>query len=165
MSKGVYPRKPRAAKPPCACGKPFVARGKCRACYSKEWMTRVSPEKLAARRAGDAARTRAWYRGLSEEERRMVVRRVRLRRYQLTQEDFDSMVERQGGTCAICHRSPPKGKVLHVDHDHETGQTRGLLCFRCNTDLAVIENREWASAALDYLRGGGFCHPVKTAAA
>ena len=40
------------------------------------------------------------------------------------------MIEAQGGTCAVCP-GPPQ----HVDHDHETGEVRGILCFNCNQAL------------------------------
>ena len=40
------------------------------------------------------------------------------------------MIEAQGGTCAVC-----SGPAQHVDHDHETGEVRGVLCFNCNQAL------------------------------
>lgn len=59
-----------------------------------------------------------------------------LQRYGITLEDFKSMEEEQAGLCAICQR-PPYGKkqVLCVDHCHETGKIRGLLCDDCNNLL------------------------------
>lgn len=53
------------------------------------------------------------------------------RRYGLTDEDVAAMVEAQGGGCAICAVRPAE----HVDHDHETGAVRGVLCFTCNVGL------------------------------
>ena len=46
----------------------------------------------------------------------------------------------QGGGCAICGRPPKPGKSLHVDHDHETGYVRGLLCFNCNAALGQLDD-------------------------
>lgn len=69
--------------------------------------------------------------------------------YGLTLEDFDAMVEQQGGRCAICHRVPPYR--LCVDHDHEDGRVRGLLCVRCNSALGVFERNRQGFA--DYLGG------------
>ena len=53
------------------------------------------------------------------------------RRYGITSAEFDAMSEAQGGVCALCRRRPPQ----HVDHDHLTGQVRGLLCSGCNQGL------------------------------
>jgi hypothetical protein len=52
------------------------------------------------------------------------------RRYGITAAEFDGMVAAQGGTCAVC-----SGKPEHVDHDHVTGEVRGVLCFNCNQAL------------------------------
>lgn len=53
------------------------------------------------------------------------------RRYALTSDDVAAMVEAQGGKCAICGVKDAE----HVDHDHETGDVRGILCFTCNVGL------------------------------
>src|SRR5438270_1817367 len=50
------------------------------------------------------------------------------RRYGITAEEADFLLERQGGLCAICQSAP----AAHVDHDHGTGRVRALLCFNCN---------------------------------
>lgn len=85
-------------------------------------------------------------------------RSIRLRylqsRYGLTIEQFDEMVEKQGGLCAICS-SPPKGrwKRLHVDHDHVTGKVRGLLCHACNILLGhARDSGDILQKAAAYLR-------------
>ena len=54
------------------------------------------------------------------------------RTYGLTVEEYDAMLAAQGGGCAICGRPPRADISLHVDHDHNTGAVRGILCFRCN---------------------------------
>jgi len=58
-------------------------------------------------------------------------------KYGLAIEDYDALLEAQGGVCAICHRPETmiiKGTVclLAVDHDAGTGRIRGLLCVNCN---------------------------------
>lgn len=81
----------------------------------------------------------------------------------LTVEDayvkYMTMLDEQGGCCAICKkpetkRDHQKGKtcVLAVDHNHETKEVRGLLCFRCNTNLGWFESM--GTAFTDYLRKG-----------
>lgn len=58
----------------------------------------------------------------------------------ITVDAYQEMFARQRGCCAICDQ--PQGKRrLSVDHDHETGKTRGLLCHRCNVALGFLENR------------------------
>ena len=60
------------------------------------------------------------------------------RTYGITTEQYEMMVERQGGGCAICGRAPTDGSSLHVDHEHDTGRIRGCLCFRCNNALGDL---------------------------
>lgn len=65
-------------------------------------------------------------------------------------DDFDAMVMRQEGRCAICRTGEEK---LHVDHDHETGKVRALLCSYCNRGLGQFRDRiPVILAAADYLR-------------
>jgi hypothetical protein len=74
-------------------------------------------------------------------------------RYGLTPEQYRSMLDDQNGTCAICGKSAEQnGKRLSIDHCHETGIVRGLLCYRCNTGLASFKDSpQMVERALDYL--------------
>lgn len=54
--------------------------------------------------------------------------------YGITSERYDELFEQQGRRCAVC-RNRPRTQRLAVDHDHKTGEPRGLLCKRCNHDL------------------------------
>jgi hypothetical protein len=58
------------------------------------------------------------------------------RRYGITADDADAMFEAQDGHCAICRTAPAE----HVDHDHETGAVRQLLCFNCNGGLGQFKD-------------------------
>lgn len=65
------------------------------------------------------------------------------------------MLRSQEGRCAICGCSP--SYRLAVDHSHETGAIRGLLCVGCNTSLGALEKKDgWLKKALEYLRSFGF---------
>jgi len=59
-------------------------------------------------------------------------------RYGLTNNDVDQMLYGQCGLCAVCHR--PGKETLHIDHDHGTGQARGLLCRACNRGIGKFRD-------------------------
>ena len=70
----------------------------------------------------------------------------------ITTEEYERIFEYQGGVCAICEQRPVS-KRLAVDHDHLTGEIRGLLCSRCNQDLltALHHSLHTALRAVLYL--------------
>ncbi len=68
-------------------------------------------------------------------------RRSHLKRtFGITPEEYEARLAEQGGGCAVCGRAPKAGKSLHVDHDHESGYVRGLLCFSCNAALGHLQD-------------------------
>jgi hypothetical protein len=70
------------------------------------------------------------------------------RKYGLTLEAFDALLASQGGGCAICG----KPDADNVDHDHATGRVRGILCFKCNVAIGLVdEDSGRALAAAAYL--------------
>lgn len=72
------------------------------------------------------------------------------KKYGLSLEQYESMVAEQEGCCAICGEVPQK---LVVDHDHLTGNVRGLLCHACNVTLGLMkEDPARLLAAIGYLR-------------
>jgi hypothetical protein len=74
------------------------------------------------------------------------------RTYGITLEQYEVMLAAQGGVCAICQEARPEERTLHVDHDHVTGEIRGLLCFRCNNAIGDLrDNPALVLALLDYL--------------
>ena len=64
---------------------------------------------------------------------------ILMKRYGINQADFDRMSDEQDGKCAVC-LNPPTKRGLFVDHDHETGKVRGLLCAWCNTGLGHFKD-------------------------
>lgn len=87
------------------------------------------------------------------------VRRFNLRRYGITLEEYERMLVAQEGVCAACgqpektvHAKTGNPNSLAVDHDHETGKVRGLLCSPCNRALGLIgDSLERAQALVRYL--------------
>lgn len=71
--------------------------------------------------------------------------------YGISLPEFNEMLEKQGGVCAICgkpetkpSRHTGKTRALCVDHNHQTGEVRGLLCDKCNRLLGVIESSDYS---------------------
>lgn len=52
--------------------------------------------------------------------------------YGLTEEQVRALMDSQKGCCAVCREPLPGGNQTHIDHDHDTGQVRGILCGQCN---------------------------------
>lgn len=117
--------------------------------------------RYAARREYELARARAWQvanrdRTRGYDRKRYyanLARQMRTSRYGLTPDDYFALVEKQRGVCAICKQTcEATGKRLAIDHDHVTGNVRGLLCFHCNSGLGKFrENPALLQAAIDYL--------------
>jgi|SRR5271166_143719 len=61
--------------------------------------------------------------------------------YGMSKEDYDDMLEGQGGVCAICKQVCSTGRALAVDHDHQTGIVRALLCRDCNIALGLMKDK------------------------
>lgn len=81
--------------------------------------------------------------------------------------EYNLMHEKQGGLCAICNQPETskshsnrvknigeiKNKRLAIDHCHNTGKIRGLLCHKCNTGLGAFkDSTEYLNAAIEYLK-------------
>ena len=60
--------------------------------------------------------------------------------YNISLEQYNTMLNEQDGVCAICKKVNDSGKALHVDHKHSTGEVRGLLCYRCNAALGYFKD-------------------------
>jgi len=74
-------------------------------------------------------------------------------RYGVSPECRQEMERLQGGVCYLCGETNKNGKRLFVDHNHETGQVRNLLCTRCNAGIGMFdENISLIEKAADYLR-------------
>lgn len=120
------------------CERPAKAKGMCMSHYNKA----------------------RWSAGLrSPSNNAESARAVRLRqRYGITVEEYFRLLEEQGGRCAVCRGLPeevnkPKHwtDVLCVDHCHDTGVVRGLLCNDCNLVVARAHTSDILRRAVEYL--------------
>jgi hypothetical protein len=127
----VAARKAKYAENPA----PYIAR-------VKQWQQENSERLNAYRRE---------YR--SRPERKRADRDAHLRRkFGIGIDDYERMLAEQNGGCRICGTPPPENGSLHVDHDHDTGQIRGLLCVSCNNAIGALkENLDIFLAAMAYL--------------
>ena len=126
-------------------------RNECKACSLAARAAKYASDPEMRRRAQQRVRSwqednreqflaqRARYR--AEGRLKAIARRSHLKRtFGITPEDYERRLAQQGGGCAVCARAPKAGKSLHVDHDHETGYVRGLLCFKCNAALGQLDD-------------------------
>lgn len=76
------------------------------------------------------------------------------RTYGVTLEEYNQIFQKQSGLCAICKIHQSKlSKPLFVDHNHETGIVRGLLCSSCNFMLGnAKDNLEILLESIKYLK-------------
>lgn len=92
--------------------------------------------------------------------KRLSPERTRAAKYGLSLRAYKRLSDRQGGVCAICHTVGSWGRQkidprmpLVVDHDHKTGEVRGLLCASCNSSLGFLNDDVGLLAkAAKYLR-------------
>ena len=75
------------------------------------------------------------------------------KKYGMSIDDYNLMLTEQDGCCAICGRHTLElGKTLCVDHNHVTGEVRGLLCGNCNKGIGfLMEDASILSSAIEYL--------------
>lgn len=99
------------------------------------------------------AATERW-RERNPEKQAANARRYGLRRFGLTPEQYDDMLAAQQFSCAICRKHQTLFKRrLAVDHHHETGKVRALLCDNCNKGIGCLqEDPEIFAAAVAYLK-------------
>lgn len=72
--------------------------------------------------------------------------------YGITFQEYDALLTKQNGTCAICRLPCATGRKLCIDHDHKTGKVRGLLCRTCNSGIGLLkEDIDTLKRAVQYL--------------
>lgn len=87
------------------------------------------------------------------EKQKIKREKQKLREYGLTIEDYNKLLEIQNNVCAICSNKCITGRKLAIDHNHETGLIRGLLCTNCNQGIGKFkENIKYFYKAIEYLK-------------
>ena len=146
MAKESYHRKnPDAPRHPighhgrwknknCECGEPVHCKGLCASCYRKQY----TPPKRT-----------------SEQARASRIKH----RYGITIEQYQKMVEERNNLCDVCGNPPSESntrahwnKKLCIDHNHDTGRVRGLLCNDCNLAVGYGKTPDILERAAKYLR-------------
>jgi hypothetical protein len=105
-------------------------------------------------RACNADYMKAWYAKKRPAYRKTANRNRNLKRFGITIEAYDHILKNQGDGCAICGNktTDSTGRLLSIDHDHDTGEVRGLLCHSCNVALGLFkEDPELLAEAIRYL--------------
>ena len=88
-------------------------------------------------------------------------RRIVLRKYGITSDEYDALTELQSGVCGICfgdanHGASRNRGFLSIDHNHKTGSVRGLLCSNCNLALGLFrDSAETLTRAAWWVTEGG----------
>lgn len=125
--------------------------GHCKKCDQHKFLSHFPKSKLLSGWCNDCCfdRLNKWNGGglskLDHEKYRgrfeTLVRNIN-RTYKLSHLEYDRLFDAQGGVCAICERPPAQSVTntghLAVDHCHDTGTVRGLLCNKCNTGLGSL---------------------------
>lgn len=111
----------------------------------------ANPEEYLAKQREYKARY-----GNTEQGKKLKKSHVLKHLYGITLADYELMLEAQGGVCAICGSDTPgrNHKFFCVDHNHHTGNVRGLLCNDCNVGIGRLgDTSEKIRRVLSYLEG------------
>lgn len=122
-----------------------VARERERAAAKKYRAKRAAYMRVWRQR--NLQKVRGWNRRYREQNPRLVKNGQMRAMFGITLDQYEAMHSEQGGVCACCglpesaiHNKTRAPKRLSVDHDHATGEVRGLLCGRCNTALGLLDD-------------------------
>ena len=129
----------------------------------KECSKRLFKEKIEQSRKKDITDPVVFANSLQVEDyRKETNKRIdknilkRVQKYKITVTEYEEIVAKQKLKCAICGNEPSLAdKVLNIDHNHKTGEVRGLLCPKCNLALGLFRVDEFGpiylQSAIKYL--------------
>ena len=117
-------------------------RTRCKKCYGNTYGTWYDSHKQEKH---DAYKKWADAHPSERRERRLG------RLYGMNLEEYQNMYDAQNGNCAICGKHEDK---LHVDHSHDNGEVRALLCGNCNRGIGIMQDDiSILESAINYLKG------------
>jgi len=130
----------------------YKRRSRCRKCEC-EWQKRYQkdyPEEMRERKKRYKEKDPERYYKLSRKH----ALRSSWKRYGHDPDKVERYFESHSGYCEICGIKPTKGAGrLHIDHDHDTGEIRGMLCLKCNTGLGQFnDDVKTLKSAIKYLK-------------
>lgn len=115
----------------------YPKQGRCKKCNLAHKRQQRLDDPSLAKKQND--RMREYRRKHPKKVRRTATLSMLKLKYNITPEDYEVMLDQQGGVCFVCKRDN-KGRNLHVDHCHDTGMIRGLLCHHCNVALGHMQD-------------------------
>lgn len=137
-------------------------RADCKTCqslraknYKQKLKTQINEGKLTQRKCAKCSITKVltdFHSGGTASWCKYCTKRDYYKRaYNITQEDYTTLFNKQKGKCALCKNIFTE--TAHIDHCHTTNKVRGLLCFNCNSMLGTSkENVKTLLAAITYLK-------------
>lgn len=120
--------------------RPTGYKARCKSCSPKACPVKAS--EYYQKNKATISRKAKWYRHKTE--------------LNFSEQDYYELLAYQEGACAICKRTDNKGKHFHIDHNHSTGEVRGLLCKNCNNGIGMLgDNVTICRNAAKYLEERG----------
>lgn len=147
----LVPRR-RGDPPTCHPDRAHHSKGLCEKCYNRESHRRwyAIPENRARART----KSRIWRTTNPERARNTDYAKHVQRKFGITTEQYNVMFAFQQGKCKICEKVPTTKRRLCVDHDHDSGAIRSLLCHHCNSGIGqFFESENLLLRAITYLKG------------
>jgi hypothetical protein len=130
----------------------------CKRCKVDKPISQMKPDYRYICKSCDSKRINGWIEDHPSESLAHKRKHSLMKRYGISPKEADSILESQNGVCAIC-KQKIDGKIKHgpyVDHDHDTGKVRGILCFHCNAGLGLFkDNPGILISAAEYLNRKG----------
>jgi len=103
--------------------------------YNKNYYHKTRKHKIDWKK--EAERTKKWQISNPEQWKKL----QNCSRYKMSHEEYDDMMESTGDSCPICNYDFNEGRYKrNIDHCHDTGYVRGIICHRCNLAIGALEH-------------------------